>query len=121
MVSCKFIYNSFHNWFLTSTINTKLKAKSLPLYFLIYCNTLFIKPKITIKKKFKRTLVILKSPFHYKLPKHHIQYSYFNIIIQFTVNKLFFKQIFKILNSGFIHNKTKKILIGQNYSYNIIL
>lgn len=43
-----------------------------------------VKPKIIVCRAYRRRIVILKSPFHYKTPKHHLGYDviYFKVVLQ---------------------------------------
>lgn len=74
---------------------------------------------MSIKRKLKRTIVVLKSPFHYKLPKHHIQYMYYRITVTVKV-----KQIYKFLTKQlfqqyFIQNKPHRLQTKQVFNLNL--
>lgn len=43
---------------------------------------------ISTSRATRRSAVILKSPFHYKLPKHHIKYEIYTHRLSFNSNNL---------------------------------
>ena len=71
-------------------------------------SSFFYKPRVDIRRKFKRTIVVLKSPFHYKTPKHHIQYSYFTINTSFAVKAEHLLRARTVLTSFFLQNKPNR-------------
>lgn len=105
MVRIYITFNTFHNWGTTYQLNTPLTQKTLPLYFLLYINQIFKNSKILIKRKLCRRLVVLKSPFHYKTPKHHIQYKYYTIKFNFLTTLINYKYVYNLLTTFFNQNK----------------
>lgn len=71
---------SFHKYrlfFNSNLSSSKVKKKNFFLLITFFLLTNVVKVKIFQKKFLKRTLVLLKSPFHYKIAKHHLSYSFF--------------------------------------------
>lgn len=76
---------------------------------MFYMSSALNKPRIQVKKKIKRTFVVLKSPFHYKTPKHHIQYSYYSIHATMGVKIEYAKKIRSIMSAFFLQNKPNRV------------
>lgn len=61
----------------------------------------FTKPQIIVNKRFQRKFVILKAPFHFKLFKHILNYSWYRITITFTFDE-FENNDFNLILENFI-------------------
>ena len=68
-------------------------------------------PRVQTRRTVKRTLVVLKSPFHYKSPKHHIQYSYYTVYASVRVSILYYKKVATVLSRHFIQNRAHRVSI----------
>lgn len=113
MVQIYVTYSSFHNWRSSAPLGKRLFNKSMPLYFLLYASSILVKPKVSVKPKLRRNIVVLKSPFHYKGPKHHIQYKFFTITVSASVKPEFSDATFRILTSYFHQNKPHRAIIRR--------
>lgn len=88
-----------------------LRAKLFNLYFLFYMSSSLSAPRVQTHRAVKRTLVVLKSPFHYKSPKHHIQYSYHTIHASVRVSSHYYRQVSRVLSRHFLQNRAHRILL----------
>lgn len=88
-----------------------LRAKLFNLYFMFYMSSALSSPRVSTKRAVKRTLVVLKSPFHYKSPKHHIQYSYYSIHASVRVSAVYYRQISQVLSRHFLQNRAHRISV----------
>lgn len=104
-------YNTFNRSSDTQHIYGHLRAKLFSIYFLFYVSGLFKNPRVCTKRRVKRTIVVLKSPFHYKSPKHHIQYSYYSVYASVRVPYKGYKRVAEILSSYFIQNRAHRVLV----------
>lgn len=86
-----------------------LKEKLFNLYFMFYMSSTLNRPRIQVKKKIKRTFVVLKSPFHYKTPKHHIQYAYYSIHATIGVKAAHAKIVRGVMSAFFLQNKPNRV------------
>lgn len=120
IVQIKVTFNSFNKMAVTRHLKGNLKEKLFNLYFMFYMTNIIIKPRITVKRKIRRTFVVLKSPFHYKTPKHHIQYSYYAIYVCFTVASRFAHNAHKVVSSFFLQNKTNRVELRDSYRINYL-
>lgn len=109
IVHIKVTFHSFNKWSATRHLKGDLKEKLFNLYFMFYMSSALNKPRIQVRKKIKRTFVVLKSPFHYKTPKHHIQYSYYSIHATIGVKIEYAKKIRNIMSSFFLQNKPNRV------------
>ena len=66
-------------------------------------------PRVQTRRAVKRTLVVLKSPFHYKTPKHHIQYAYYTVHATVRVSRAYYKQVAKTLSRHFLQNRAHRV------------
>ena len=68
--------HSFNSLKTCLAVGNQLKKK-FNFYLFMYILLSFSKASFKERKVFKRQVVVLKSPFHYKLPKHHLMYNFF--------------------------------------------
>ena len=72
----------------------------------------FSKVFIKEKKIHKRQVVVLKSPFHYKLPKHHLTYNFFITVCKCYVDAEYAEFLVKATTSVFFLINISKVQIG---------
>lgn len=123
MVHIKITFNTFNRWAGVGKLHGRLKEKLFNLYFMLYMSRIIVTPRVSLKKKVKRTIVVLKSPFHYKTPKHHIQYSYIAVYASLAVKLEFSKRVRYVLSQYFIQNKPHRIQMRtpQRVDFNKLL
>lgn len=102
IVKIIFTLNSFRELANRSNLDN---MRSLNLFFFLYYCSIFKNVRLFTRKKTKRVLVILKSPFHYKLPKHHVSYEFWTHSARFLVPLKFSKLIHELLKKGLINDK----------------
>lgn len=88
-----------------------LRAKLFNLYFMFYMSSALSHPRVQTKRAVRRTIVVLKSPFHYKSPKHHIQYSYYTIHASVRVSRIYYKQVSATISHHLLQNKAHRLSI----------
>lgn len=64
--------------------------------------------KVTTTSKTKKTLVVIKSPFHYKLPKHHISYQFFQHRISFLIHYKIAAKVTSIIKTSLLTSKVHR-------------
>lgn len=88
-------------------------------FFVFYFLNSISRPNIIVLKKTQNKAVLLKSPFHYKVFKYNIGYSYYNIKISFFV----FSEIFHLFKKRLLGLITlfriKKIQYKTIYSFKL--
>jgi hypothetical protein len=76
-------------------------------------------PRVQTRRAVKRTLVVLKSPFHYKSPKHHIQYAYYTIHATVRVSRVYYRQVAKVLSKHFLQNRAHRVTMRAPQRINL--
>jgi hypothetical protein len=114
------IFNSFNNW-QNSVILTKNNIKKFfNFYIIFYMFNIFSKVVIQSFIKFKKKLVILKSPFHFKLFKHHLIYCYYTIRCWFFFLSKYLNTLNNLFKLLFFFNffKKSKFIYYQQFKLN---
>lgn len=114
------IFNSFNNW-QNSVILTKNNIKKFfNFYIIFYMFNIFSKIVIQSFIKFKKKLVILKSPFHFKLFKHHLIYCYYTIRCWFFFLSKYLNTLNNLFKLLFFFNffKKSKFIYYQQFKLN---
>lgn len=106
-----FKFNSFNKTDDNASLEFNSKKKFFFWIVLFKLNFFFKKINFCTKKYLKRTITILKSPFHYKTPKHKLQYSFFMTTLKVSVDKKNKNRLINLLKHGFNTLKPHKIQI----------
>lgn len=102
------VFNSFTKWNKFININRTNKKKFFSFYIIFFLFSIFSKVIVQTFVKFKKKMVILKSPFHFKLFKHHIGYFFFTIRCWFFLFAKFLKKLALFFKLVMLINKVKK-------------
>lgn len=91
------------------------KARKKKFSFFLFLYILFSMSKISIREKkiFKRQVVVLKSPFHYKLPKHHLMYNFFIVTCKCEIPTVLAEALIHASTSAFFLVNVTKLRIGS--------
>lgn len=119
IVSFRLTINTFNKFALSANLSTRNKKKMFNFFFLLISTSYCSSTRININKNVSRSFVILKSPFHYKTPKHHVQYSYYTAIIFLKTNLLYKQEVYEALSSFFILTKAHRLQTGNFKKLNI--
>ena len=117
MSQLKLSYSSFQKWKKLDYISSSNLLKAFNFYFIFYFCSFFFNIMVKCVKKCFKKIVVLKSPFHYKLFKHHIMYKFYNIICIFNTFTKYVNFIKYILINFLFFNKTHSISISIDYNY----
>lgn len=79
----------------------KSKKKKFNFYLFLFILLSYSKISIREKKVFKRQVVVLKSPFHYKLPKHHLMYNFYVTVCSCVVQTKYVEALVQSTTSIF--------------------
>lgn len=83
------------------------------MFFLFTLLSMSFKTLFKVKSVKSKKIVLLKSPFHFKIAKHHIFYSYFLITFQIKLNFFFFKKLHTFFKYYFFNIKCNNIELGN--------
>ena len=103
--------NSFNKLTRFTSVNKGIKRKEFSIMCVAYATSFLKKPNLRQNLRVKRQHVLLKSPFHFKTPKHHLYYSFYVISLSFCIKTPMLHKIKEFFAYGMVLLKPTKLAV----------